>query len=170
MGRAWSHPEAVEGKVELGSRKCFFGIQGAPSSAGMCPPRTPALLRGAGTTLKSAKTGAIGGSESLNSAGMCRQGHPFCACPFRRGTCCRCGAFCCRQLRCRRYREASRHMSPGNRGHHGLLAKRPAPGTVHVPHKACCAPTLEGLHQNVQYAAVLYCTVLYPYWCLVGEG
>ena len=42
---------------------------GAPSSAGMCPPRTPALLRGAGTTLKSAKTGAIEGSESLSSAG-----------------------------------------------------------------------------------------------------
>ena len=42
---------------------------GAPSSAGMCPPRTPALLRGAGTTLKSVKTGAIEGSESLSSAG-----------------------------------------------------------------------------------------------------
>ena len=94
----------------------------------------------------------------------------FCACPFCRGTCCRCGAFRCRQPRCRRYREASHHMSPGNRGHHGLLAKRPAPGTVHLPHKACCAPTLEVLHQHVQYAAVLYCIVLYPYWCLVGEG
>ena len=69
MGRAWSHPEAVEGKVELGSRKCFFGIQGAPSSAGMCPPRTPAILRFAGTTLKSAKTGATEGSEFLSSAG-----------------------------------------------------------------------------------------------------
>ena len=41
---------------------------GAPSSAGLCPPRTPALLRGAGTSLKSAKTGAIEGSESLSSA------------------------------------------------------------------------------------------------------
>ena len=35
----------------------------------MCPPRTPTLLRGAGTTLKSAKTGASEGSESLSSAG-----------------------------------------------------------------------------------------------------
>ena len=34
----------------------------------MCPPRTPALLRGAGTTLKGAKTGAIVGSESISSA------------------------------------------------------------------------------------------------------
>ena len=42
---------------------------GAPSSAGMCPPRTPALVRGAGTALKSAKTGPIEGSESLSSAG-----------------------------------------------------------------------------------------------------
>ena len=42
---------------------------GAPTRAGMCPPRTPALLRGAGTTLKSAKTGEIEGSESLSSAG-----------------------------------------------------------------------------------------------------
>ena len=42
---------------------------GAPSSAGMFQRRTPALLRGAGTTLKSAKTGAIEGSESLSSAG-----------------------------------------------------------------------------------------------------
>ena len=42
---------------------------GAPSSAGMCPPRTPALLRGAGTILKSAKTGAIEVSASLSSAG-----------------------------------------------------------------------------------------------------
>ena len=42
---------------------------GAPSSAGMFPPRTPALLRGAGATLKSVKTGAIEGSESLSSAG-----------------------------------------------------------------------------------------------------
>ena len=75
--------------------------------------------------------------------------------------CCRCGAFRCRQPRCRRHREASRRMSPGNRGHHGLLAKRPAPGTVHLPRKACCAPTLEGLHQHVQqYAAVLYCTTV----------
>ena len=41
----------------------------APSSAGMCPPRTPVLLRGAGTALKSAKTGALEGSESLSSAG-----------------------------------------------------------------------------------------------------
>ena len=49
----------------------MLGLQwGAPSSAGMCPPRTPALLRGAGTTLKSAKTGAIEGSESISSAGF----------------------------------------------------------------------------------------------------
>ena len=33
----------------------------------MCPPRTPALLRDAGTPLKSAKTGAIEGSESLSA-------------------------------------------------------------------------------------------------------
>ena len=88
--------------------------------------------------------------------------NPFCACPFCRGICCRCDAFRCRQPRCRRNREASRHMSPGNRGHHGLLAKRPAPGTIHLPQTLHAVPlrwkVCTSTYSMQQHCTALYCT------------
>ena len=44
-------------------------LQWALSSAGMCPPKTPALFRATGTIANSANTGTIEGSKSLSSAG-----------------------------------------------------------------------------------------------------
>ena len=43
--------------------------RGAPSSAGMCPPKIPALFRGTVTTANNTNTGTIEGSKSLSSAG-----------------------------------------------------------------------------------------------------